>query len=67
MSKSIKVSEGTYHDLLTLQRARETFNDVIRRLLTAYSILLAAVPIIEGKRRELEIKVKEMQGGEKTD
>lgn len=67
MSRSIKISELTYNDLQTLQRPRETFNDVVRRLLTAYLILAKAVPLLDEKRKELQERVNEIHSGEKTD
>ena len=39
MSKSIKVKETTYERLLALQRPRETFSDIIERMLRVYAAI----------------------------
>ena len=57
-SHSIKVTEETYQELLALQRTRETFNAIISRLLNAYRLLLAALPVVEAKKGELEAQIE---------
>ena len=46
MSKSIKVSETVYGHLLRLQRPRETFSEIISRLIKATMLLSEAEPLI---------------------
>ncbi len=48
MNRSIKVSDEVYNDLLQLQRPRETFSEVVGRLLSLYSLITKAEPIIKG-------------------
>ncbi len=46
MRKSIKGSEEVYQQLLTLQRPRETFSELVARLLQAVELLVKVAPII---------------------
>ncbi len=59
MSKSIKVSEEVYLELLTLQRTRETFSEEIKRLLMATQLLRKIEPIIRGQHEYLAQKYEE--------
>ena len=43
MSKSIKVSEEVYQELVKEQRPRETFNEEIERFLRVYKTLFNVV------------------------
>jgi len=54
MSKSIKVSEEVYLELLKLQRPRETFSEIIGRLLLMSELLRKIVPYIRAQAEYLE-------------
>ncbi len=58
MSKSIKVSEDVYQALLLLQRPREPFSEIIRRLLSIHELLARAEPIIRGQHEFYEDRVR---------
>jgi predicted CopG family antitoxin len=61
MSKSIKVDEGVYQELLALQRPRETFSQVINRLLRIAALLVKVEPFLETERIRLERKFAELE------
>lgn len=61
MSKSIKVSDEVYHELLRLQRTRETFSDIVARLLRVNELMWKAIPLIEGERERLERTTKQLE------
>lgn len=65
MAKQIRVSDDVYQMLLEIQRPRETFSELIARLLKMYQLLIAAEPIISGQHSYLEWK-KEQLESEKT-
>lgn len=46
MNKSIKVTEAVYTTLLEFQRPRETFSQVIARLLVAAQVLVKLEPLL---------------------
>ena len=46
MNRSIKVSDDVYAGLGKLQRPRETYSDVVTRLLGLYTLLAKADPMI---------------------
>ena len=48
MNRSIKVSQEVYLDLQRLQRPRETFSQVIERLLSLYDLMGKAEPLVGG-------------------
>lgn len=48
MSKSIKVSEEVYQELRGLQRTRETYNDVIARLIAVDKGLMGLYTVVGG-------------------
>ncbi len=48
MSKSIKISEQVYQELLLMQLPRESFSSVIERLLTLRHLLDKVAPLIRG-------------------
>ena len=48
MSKSIKVSELVYCELEQIRQKRETFSDVVKRLLDARPQVLEASDILRG-------------------
>jgi len=54
MSHSIKVSEETYLALRDLQRTRETFSQVIERLIQVYGLLLKLEPFIQAETERLQ-------------
>lgn len=41
MSKSIKVSDEVYNDLLKMQQPRETLSEIIKRLIRVYATLFS--------------------------
>ncbi len=53
MNRSIKVSDGVYRDLLKLQRPRETFSEVVGRLLNVYDLMGKARPLFRTEADEL--------------
>ncbi len=61
MSKSIKVSEDVYKMLQELQRPRETFSELIERLLVAAVLLSKLEPIIRGQQALSEWKVQQLE------
>ncbi len=67
MSKSIKVSEEVYLELLTLQRTRETFSEEIKRLLMATQLLRKIEPIIRGQHEYLESRRAEQEKAHPVD
>lgn len=54
MSKSIKVSDEVYRELLLIQRPRETFSEIIGRLLKVSDLFAKAEPILRGQHDFLE-------------
>jgi predicted CopG family antitoxin len=48
MSKSIKVTEEVYQELRELQRTRETYNDVIARLIAVDKGLMGLYTVVGG-------------------
>ncbi len=56
MNKSIKVSDQVYGDLLNLQQPRETYSDVVARLIKLYYVLLGAAPMIGGAAEYWRLK-----------
>ena len=58
MSKSIKVKEEVYNMLLEIQRPRETFTQLIARLLLMNELLTKIEPIIRGQHQFYEEKVR---------
>ncbi len=48
MNRSIKVSNEVYGELLQLQRPRETFSEIVGRLLVLHKAIVAAAPMIGG-------------------
>ncbi len=67
MSKSIKVSEEVYQELLLIQRPRETFSEVIGRLLRVTELLMKAEPIIRGQHEYLESRRAEQEKAHPVD
>jgi len=61
MSKSIKVSEEVYQLLLEMQRPRETFSDLVKRLLTAATLLTRIEPIIRGQHEFAKWKKEQLE------
>lgn len=61
MNHSIKVSEETYQELLKLQRPRETFSEIVERLLVVQSKLRELANIIEGQAAYAEWKLKQIR------
>lgn len=59
MSKSIKVDELVYQELLWLQRPRETFSELIGRLLRIAEMLDKVRPFLETERVRLARKLEE--------
>ena len=47
MKKSIKVSEDVSHALIDLQRPRETFSDVVERLLDIHEGVQQLIKVME--------------------
>lgn len=47
MKKSIKVSEDVYHALIDLQRPRETFSDVVQRLLDVHAGVQQLIKVMD--------------------
>ena len=58
ISKSIKVSEDVYQLLLEMQRPRETFSELINRLMTAAALLMKVEPLIRSQLNFLEDKLR---------
>ncbi len=56
MSKSIKISEENYQALWALQRPRETFSDIVGRLIHSHELLQKAALTIGEKKVEIESK-----------
>lgn len=54
MSKSIKVSEENYHKIQALLRPRETYSDVITRLISTFEAAGELLIVIEGGLRYQE-------------
>lgn len=52
MSKSIKISDKVYEDLRDLQTARETYSDVIERLVAIVEPIRTTAKILEGNRED---------------
>ena len=52
MSKSIKVSDGVYIALEAFRQKRESFSDVVERLLKLAALLQKAEPIIQGWQQQ---------------
>ncbi len=63
MSKSIKVSEEVYQELLALQRPRETFSQVVERLIHSYELLQKAAATIGEQKVVIENKRPGRNGG----
>ena len=61
MSKSIKVSQTVYEDLLVLQLPRETFSEEISRLLQLAALLRKAEPIIRGQHEFLKWQLEKRE------
>ncbi len=47
-NRSIKVSDEVYDGLVNLQRPRETYSEVVGRLLNLYVLVSKAAPLIGG-------------------
>lgn len=62
MNKSIKVSDVVYGELLKLQQPRETFSDVVARLIKLYYVLQGAAPMIGGAEAYWRSQVDERDG-----
>lgn len=58
MSKSIKVSEDTYQMLLGFMRPRETFSELIARLLTVYVLMEKVLPFIREQQLSFRSQVE---------
>ncbi len=58
MSKSIKISEENYHKVQAQLRPRETYNDVITRLLLANEKAWELLNVIEGS---LSFRVRQQE------
>ena len=54
MSKSIKVDEQVYQELLKLQRPRETFSQLVLRLLLIEALMQKVQPYIASERQRFE-------------
>ena len=61
MSKSIKVNEDVYYELITRQRARETFSEEIRRLLDTAIILEKAEPLLRGQAEMYRERIRKAE------
>ncbi len=48
MNRSIKVSDEVYQDLARLQRPRETYSEVVNRLINLYDLIGKASPLLHG-------------------
>ncbi len=57
MPKQIRVSDEVYQELLRMQRPRETFSQIIARLLRLSELLIKALPLIKGEHESLEHKI----------
>ena len=64
MSKSIKVREDVYNLLLEIQRPRETFSELINRLITAVVLLMKVEPLIRSQHDSLEEKIRKLNAEE---
>lgn len=67
MSKSIKVSEGVYQELLLLQRPRETFSEIIGRLLLMSALIQKIEPYIKSQVVFLESRRAEQEAQHPAD
>ena len=63
MSHTIKLQDKEFKDLQELQGPRETYNDVINRLLAMWRALRGIEPIIRGNKAYQEFKDRD-KGGE---
>ena len=61
MSKSIKVTEEVYKDLLEMQRPRETFSEEIERLLRVYRTLFEVRETLGPSHHLMERPRKEVE------
>lgn len=66
MTKTIKVTDGVYDQLTELLRPRETFNDVVERLLAVNRSALALLNQIEGQLRVRVNAVAKLEEVSKT-
>ena len=72
MNRSIKVSDVVYESLQQLQFPRETFSEVVERLVKLRNLISTARPMIEGAVRYWEEPIraaaaasgKPLEGGE---
>ena len=61
MSKSIKVSEQVYQGLLKRQLPRETFSQVISRLIELAELLVKVEPLIKGTHDFVEAQQRKRE------
>lgn len=58
MNKTMKVSDEVFEDLRRLQQPRETYSDVVKRLVNLHGVISAARPMLEGAVHYWEEPVK---------
>lgn len=56
MSHSIKINDKAYNDLREMQAPRETYNDVVSRLLDMWRMLQGIEPILSGHKAYQEFR-----------
>ena len=62
MSHSIKINDLTYNDLREIQGPRETYNDVVSRLLDIYKMLRGVEPMLAGHKAYQEFLARDKEG-----
>lgn len=67
VNHQIRVSEEVYLELLNLQRPRETFSELIRRLLLMTELLYKIEPLIRGQVNYLEQKRRDLETAHPVD
>ncbi len=63
MSHSIKVQDKEFEELQKIQGPRETYNDVVSRLLDIYRMLRGVEPMLSGHKAYQEFLARD-KGGE---
>ena len=61
MSHSIKISDEVLDDLRSLQRPRETYNELINRLLNVFKLMEQVKPFLDRYHEELKQKVEKIE------